>query len=356
MNMATFPQILFSLWESKSTGRLLIPKKTKHKILCLKEGDIFVCKETFEEKSFLDYLTKKSLLDSSTAKKYSDRSAKTKTSLITFLLDLEFLSPTQLWKTMETFAKEEIFPLFDLFPIEPSFTAEGALQDSSLLVSIPTLSFIRDGIYQMQNFKIIDAHIPQEAEDIQKLTPDHSDQIRLEPFEDYLIRMIEEKSDLRDLYSSSPLGIKLTKKAIFALFCLGMIGSSPMATPNKPLQEFSVAELHKILDTFNAKCSYIFKYVSKELGPVALNLLEKSIEDTKPYLSPHLQKIRLLMDGKIELQSVLKSNIIIPERKTRQRLIKSLNEILAAEILAVKKTLGNDSESTLIKNLEKIGA
>ena len=62
------------------------------------------------------------------------------------------------------------------------------------------------------------------------------------------------------------------------------------------------------------------------------------------------------MDGKVEFQSVLKSNIIISDRETRQGLIKSLNEILAAEILAVKKTLGNDSESTLIKNLEKIGA
>ncbi len=353
--MAAFPQILFSLWESKSSGRLIISKKAKQRTLCLKEGVIVVDKDTFNEKSFLDYLTKRSVLSSSIAKKYSDHSAKTKISLITFLLDLEILSPTQLWKNMEMFAKERLFPLFDLFPVEPSFTAEGTLQDSSLLISIPTLEFIREGIYQMQNFKIIDAHIPQEAPDIQRLTPDHSDQICLEPFEDFLIRMIEEKDDLQDIYSASPLGIKWTKKAIFALLCLGIIGSSPMATPNKPLQEFSAAELHKILDTFNAKCSYIFKYVSKELGPVALNLLEKSIEDIKPHLSPHLQKIRLHMDGKIEWQSVLKSNIIISDRETRQRLIKSLNEILAAEILAVKKTLGNDSESALIKNLEKIG-
>jgi hypothetical protein len=62
------------------------------------------------------------------------------------------------------------------------------------------------------------------------------------------------------------------------------------------------------------------------------------------------------MDGKIEWQSVQKSNIILSDRKTRLRIIKSLNEILSAEILAVKKTLGNESESILVKNLEKISA
>ena len=128
-----------------------------------------------------------------------------------------------------------------------------------------------------------------------------------------------------------------------------------MATPNKPLQEFSVAELQKILDTFNAKCSYIYKSVSKELGPVALNLMEKSIEDIKPHLSQHFQEIRLGIDGKIDRQSVLKFNIIMPDRDTTQLIIKSLDEILAAEILAVKKSLGSEFESTLIKNLETIG-
>jgi hypothetical protein len=151
------------------------------------------------------------------------------------------------------------------------------------------------------------------------------------------------------------LGEKYTKKALFTLFCLGMLGPSLMATPNKPLQEFSVAELQKILDTFNAKCSYIYKSVSKELGPVALNLMEKSIEDIKPHLSQHFQKIRMSPDGKIDLQSVLKSNIILADRETIQLVIKSLNEILAAEILAVKKTLGSEFESTMVKNLEKIG-
>jgi len=354
--MATFPQILFSVWESKNSGCLLLRAKTKQKTIHLKEGDIAIVKDSFNESSFLHDLLEKKILNSSSVKKYESQSQKARLPLFTFLLDSEILSPTQLWKQMERFAKEELFPFFNLFPVESSFTAEGAPQEPSVLLTIPTLDLLHEGVYHVQNLEIIDAHIPKETMCIQKLSSYHSDLIQLKPFEKYVLRILRNMSDLQDIYASSALGLKATKKAIFALFSLGLLGSSTMATPNKPLQEFSAAELHKIFDTFNTKCSYIFKYVSKELGPVALNLLEKSIQDTKPHLSPHFKNIRLNMDGKIDWQSVQKSNIILSDRKTRLKIIKSLNEILSAEILAVKKTLGNESESILVKNLEKIGA
>lgn len=354
--MATFPQILFSLWESKNSGSLLIRVKTKQKTIHLKEGDIAIVKDSFNESSFLHDLQEKKILNSSSVKRYKSQSQKTKLSLITFLLDSEILSPAQLWNHMERFVKEELFPFFNLFPVESSFTAEGEPQEPSVLLTIPTLDLLHEGVYQVQNLEIIDAHIPKDTKCIHKLSSPHPNLIQLKPFEKYVLRILGNMSDLQDIYASSALGLKATKKAIFALFSLGFIGSASMATPNKPLQEFSAAELHKIFETFNAKCSYIFKYVSKELGPVALNLLEKSIQDSKPNLSQHFQNIRLHMDGKIEWQSVQKSNIILSDRKTRLKIIKSLNEILSAEILAVKKTLGNESESILVKNLEKIGA
>jgi hypothetical protein len=352
--MESFPQILFSVWQSKITGRLLVKNDTTEKTLTFKTGNIAIDKDIFEEPAFLKHLLRKKILDNPCAKKCEARMAKKKTSLLAAILDLGILSPQHLWKNMEIYAKQEVFPLFDLAPLTCSLFSEKTPPDTAILFTIPTLSLIQEGIYQMKNIKLIDALISKDTEDFQKLTPDHMDQIDLEPYEEHLIHTAGEKTDLQSLISQSTLGEKYTKKALLTLFCLGILGPSPMATPNKPLQEFSVAELQKILDTFNAKCSYIYKSVSKELGPVALNLMEKSIEDIKPHLLQHFQKIRLGIDGKIDLQSVLKSNIIMSDRDTIQLIIKSLNEILAAEILAVKKSLGSEFESTLIKNLETI--
>jgi hypothetical protein len=354
--MSTFPQILLSLWEAKKTGRLILQAKTKQITLHIQQGDIAIENNSFSENSFLHDLFVKKILDSSTVKKYEGSSPTKKLPLLIFLLESEIFSPTDLWKHMEQFVKEELFPFFSLISVNSSFVTDDTLEESSILLILPTLDFMHEGVYQVQNFEIMDALIPQETTNIQKLPCQHAELIQFKPFEKYVLRILEDKNDLQSIYASSALGLKVTKKTIYALFSLGIIGSSPLTTPNKPLQEFSAAELHKIFDTFNAKCSYIFKYVSKELGPVAINFLEKSIEEIKPHLSPHFQNIRLNLNGKIELQSVLKSNMILSDRTTRLGLIKSLNEILAAEILAVKKTLGNEAESIVLKNLEKISA
>ena len=355
MHMDSFPQILFSVWESKISGRILIKNESVEKELPFINGNLVIDKDTFDEKAFLQYLLKQKALDNPSAKKCEMQAAKKKTSSITAVLDLEFLSPHLLWKNLEAFSKQNLFSLFDMPSLESSLVSEKALPDSAALLTLPTLGLIREGIYLMKNIELIDTIIPSESEDFQKLAPDHMDQMNLEPFEEQLLHCVDGKKDLQSLLSTSPLGEKYAKKALFSLYCLGLIGPSPMATPNKPLQEISAAELQKILITFNAKCSYIYKSVTKELGPVALNLMEKAVEDVKPNLSQHFRKIRLGANGKIDLQSVLKANIILSDRETIQSIIKSLNEILSAEILAVKKTLGNEFESNLIKNLEKIG-
>lgn len=114
-------------------------------------------------------------------------------------------------------------------------------------------------------------------------------------------------------------------------------------------------EFDKILDAFNDKFSYIYKYISKELGPVAFNVVEKCLEETKSHLSSLFQEIKFDREGRIEMNSILKANITYASQETKMSLIKDLNEILVAEVLAVKKNLGDDHESLLVKNLEKIG-
>lgn len=332
-----------------------VKKDATEKILSFKDGDIAVEKDIFEEKTFLKHLVQKKILDNPAAKKCETRAAKENTSLLASLLDLEILSPQRLWKNMELFTKQELVPLFDISPLASSLLPEKTPSGKAVFFTLPTIDLIREGIYRMKNSGLIDEILPKNKDGFQNLTPDYRDRIFLEPYEEYLVRSAAEKNDLPTLLAESPLGKTYTKKALLTLFCLGILGPAGTGTPNKPLQEFTVAELHKILDIFNAKCSYIYKSVSKELGPVALNLMEKSIEDIKPYLSQHFQKIRLGIDGKIDLQSVLKSNLILSDRDTISLIIKSLNEIMSAEILAVKKSLGSAYESTLVKNLETIG-
>ena len=82
--------------------------------------------------------------------------------------------------------------------------------------------------------------------------------------------------------------------------------------------------------------------------------MNKCLEEIKTHLSPNLQKAGIGPDGRINL-SIKKTNRGLSNVDEKKAFIRDLNEILVAEILAVKKTLGNEHEATLIKNLQKIG-
>ena len=79
MHMESFPQILFSVWESKITGRLLVKNDATEKTLTFVTGNIAVDKDIFEDKAFLKYLLQKKILDNPSAKKCEALTAKKKT-------------------------------------------------------------------------------------------------------------------------------------------------------------------------------------------------------------------------------------------------------------------------------------
>jgi len=351
--MSSFSSILLSLWEQKASGTLSIRDEDIQREIFFRDGEIAVIRGFLEEHVFLEDLVREEMIPASAAAACRKQAEKTGASILSSLLDLEILPPTALWEKMERKAREGLYPLFNVHPLESSWDPESLPPALEILLTIPALDLIHEGAYRTTNQEIIDARLPASLQDLREWTPDYRNSIRLGPHETYLLQALRKSKDLETLYSSSALGEKTTKQALYALLCLGILGPARSATPDKPLQEFTAVELHKILEAFNAKCSAIFKHVSKELGPVALNLLEKSVEEAKPHLLPFFQGIRLSADGRIDFQDVLKSNLLLGDSQMRQRFIKSLNEILSSEILAVKRTLGGEAESALIHHLEK---
>lgn len=350
-----FASLLFRVWKEKKTGHLKVKKETVEKIIYFQKGNIAIGRGKFNEKDLFRAIAQKNLLDSSSLKKCKQFIEKNKTSHIKAIAELGHLSPSHLWNLIEDYSKSDLISLFDWPQAEYSFEPELHIEEYNILFLIPTLDFILQGIRQMKNYDIIHAHVPQEEEDIQIVSLDDLNPVHLEPPEKYLLQVIRSQKNMKNIYGASELGKKESQKIIYGFLCLGIVGLPQIKVRSQPAQESSQTDLNKSLDSFNAKCSYIFKYISKEIGPVALSVLEKCIEETLPYLSPHFKNIHLGIDGKIKSKSIQKNNFGVQDEEKKQYLLRDLNEILAAEILAVKKTLGNDHESKLVQNLEKVG-
>ncbi len=349
-----FPQLLFQLWQEKKSGELELESQGLKKSLNLRRGNIFVEKSSFPQDEFMKYLVETKIMDSSAAENSKIRMDKSDISFFRALQETGSLSPSQLWQLMEIFFIRDLFSLFECPEGVFLLTQGTQTQEAHTLFMIPTLDLILQGIRRMKNQELIHAHLPSEEESLKFINPPHFNSLRLEEPELYLLNLIDGQRPLKAIYELSALERKESEKIIFSFLSVGLVVSSQKKRAENFSPQFSNLELEKILESFNISFSTVFKYISKELGPVAYNILDKCLEESRPYLSPLGKRIEIGSDGRIEKNSLLKPNFMGSE-KVKTDLIRDLNEILMAEVLVVKKILGNEHETSLIKNLEKIG-
>ncbi|MFC2163446.1 DUF4388 domain-containing protein [Acidobacteriota bacterium] len=350
-----FSELLSHIWRSERSGRLEIAKEDQKRSMDFFEGQVVLVKDSLDKKLLLKIIVEKGLATESSLKKFDKIIADNNLSLMKAMLEESFLPPVRLWECLSDYQRNNLFPVFDWEGAEYFFDPDKPIHKHEILSQFPTSDLILLGIRQMTNETLIQSLSPEDNKSIEILTSEMTGQTKLTPPEEYLLSLIESQKVIRSIYAMSELGKRETQKIMLSFFNLGLVGFPEKKKTGHTSQEISKTEIYGIMDAFNEKCSYIFKYISKEIGPVALNILEKCIEDTKPLLSPILAKARLTPDGKIETNSVVKGGIALSGEEIKAQLLPGLNEILVALVLAVKRTLGNEHEAMLVKNMKKIG-
>jgi len=348
------PKLLYRIWNSKRTGCLVIKKGNTEKKINFSEGDIAVTPSFFENKKFLDFLQARNGIPSSDIKKCEEFAKSKNISPLKSLTELNITSSLKLWGILEIFLIDEMISLFDWPKAKFFFDPAPEIDKSDILISVSPMKVIRKGIYQMTNTDIINTHIPSSEKNIHTYSNKSFYSAELNQNESYVLNLIREKIKMSELYQVCEMGKKEINRLIYLFMCLRMAGPSPK-TLDSITQQISQAELRNILESFNKKCTYIFKYISKEIGPVALSVLEKCIKESKTNLPPPLQNISLSQDGKINISSTPSTHPSLPGDIELEEFLDALNEILTSELLSVKKTLGDEHESKVAKNLKNIG-
>ncbi len=349
-----FPHLLYRVWNYKKTGHLEIKKDNTSKNIDFYEGDVIANASSLNKMSFFSLLQKEKHLSSSSMKKCEKFAKAKKISQLKTITELNIFSSLELWEFLKRFLIDDVLPLFDWTDADYFFDPAQETDKSEILISIPTLKIIRKGIYQMNDQEIINSHIPSSDKYIQTHANKSFLNTDLKPNEIYLLNIIGDKIKISELYKLSEIGNKETNRLIYLFSCLRIAGPLHKNTISFT-KEISKFELSNILNSFNKKCVYIYKYISKEIGPVALSVLEKCIKDIKPHLPLQLQNISLSQNGEVNISSTPSTHPSLPGEIKLDEFLASLNEILVSELLTVKKTLGDEHESKVAKNLKNIG-
>ena len=346
-------ELLARIWKTERSGCLEISKEDEKKRADFFEGQVVVLNDSLDEKLLLTIIVEKGLATKSSLKEFEEIIEDSNRSLMKSMLEKGLFPPVRLWECLADYQKKSLYPLFDWDEAEYFFDPDRPIQKHDILMRFPTPDLILQGIRHMTNRTLIQSLAPDDNKSIEIRATVVPGQSKLNPPEEYLLSLAEGQKGLKSIYAMSALGKTETQKIMLSFFSLGMVGFPQKNKTGYTPQEISKTDIYGIMDAFNEKCSYIFKYISKEIGPVALNILENCIEETKPLLSPILAKVRLAPDGKIETNSVIKGGIALSGEEIKAQLLPGLNEILVALVLAVKRTLGNEHEAVLVKNLKK---
>jgi hypothetical protein len=350
-----FPKVLAAVWKKGSTGTLHVRLGAETRSFVFRNGSLAVARPHFEEKDFLKSLLTSGTLDLISLSRVEDYAEAHDVSSLRALLEIPFFGAGEVWKLLESYVTNEALRLFSEQDGEYDFEP-GTPSGPVLLGGISIPALILEGTRRIKNLEAIAPHLPAETEFVQGRPPGSLDSLSLAPHETYLLRSLDRGMTVSDLLAESELGRMETQRALFALLCLGLAGTrGAKPRTGKTPEELSGSGVDRLFKAFNDKCAYIFKYVTKEIGPVASSVIEKSLDEVKGRLDPAFLDFTLQADGRIELRSPLRMNPSLWGGDGRKSLLRSMDEILMAEVLAVKRTLGPDHESALVRSLEKVG-
>lgn len=349
------PSLLFHFWERRKSGTLRVRGDAGEREFLITRGEQAIAEGFFSEDAFQKKLLAGRVVGTLLMEECVGYARGRGLSLPRALIEREALAPERVFDLVTEFRLDECLPVFDWPQGSFVFEPGGEIRAGRLFAVVPTLEFILRGIRRMKNLAQIEACLPPETETVQALTPSHAGHVALAAPERHVLRLLHESPRLKDLYAESQIGRRQAQKAVWALLATGLAGLLEPRARVKPPAEEGQSGLERIWGDFNDKCSYIFRYISKELGPVALSVLDKALDEVRPRLAPPLQSLELRDDGRVELKPFPLMALSAPQPDSRRHLIGLLNDVLVAEVLAVKKTLGNDHEASVVRNLDRIG-
>jgi len=348
-----FAAILAQMSHQALDGQLKIATARFTKTLWLEHGRIVFAQSSLGEDSLGKFLLQRGVIDESLYEKSRRRMQKNKTRHGRALLEIGALTPELLWTEVAAHLRAIVFSLFTLRTGKYDIGPLPANESENIVLDVPVPEVILEGIRAIEDQDFIEGRFAENM----VLYPAPADcpfPVALKPFEFHVLALVADDTPLAAVIQKSELLRFDTLKIIYSLLRLGMVSdrkhSTRQPTPNamhRPPTTFISFE--ETLQYYNARFEYIYRVLSKEIGPVAHSILFDAITAIMESIHPCFQSLEIRGDGRIDEKSVMKSIWYENFNENSGEFLKGLEEILYAEIYAVKRHLGKDHEKMILQ-------
>lgn len=355
LSEVTLPDILEFLRVSRKTGVLSFKKERIRKSLYLKDGNVIFATSNVTEERLGDLLLR---LGKISKEDYEQSVAMlpSKKRQGKILIEMGSISPKQLWEGVQDQIRQIVFSLFN-WESAFFFFSEGDLPSKeNITADVGISELIIEGIRRIKEPEVLLSKFPSRDVLLGRMDFGLKDRVRLEPFEKHVLDLIDGQRTVSDICRDSEIGEHETIKVLYMLVSIGYIKvkGTRQETIRGTGEQVSAAELQAIIGNYNRMFSYLYRYMMREVGPIAEHVLNKYLLEIRDSNSSVLKNVILRKDGTLD-ESTISGNLNwIRSDLKKEALVSSLNEFLYSAILAVKRTLGPEHESHVIETLKDV--
>jgi hypothetical protein len=343
------PDILQHLAEARATGILTLTSGGVRKALYFNMGRVVFASSDLPEDRLGDILVRegKITIDDYEASLKAVTKGKRQGRV---LVEMAALSPKDLWEGVQFQVREIVLSVFAWNAGQFHFEASGLPERERITVDLAVTSLVLSGLRRVSAQGTIESRYPRGDLILHAATfaPEG-----LEPYEEHIRKLVDGERSVAEICRDSEIGENETLKVLYGLLCVGALrikGRKVRAFD----QDFVPAEtLESVIVSFNQMYGFVFRHMVREVGPIAENVLEKYLGGLREQRKEVLAGLKLQKDGTLD-PSVIERNVHkLPEAQRRPALVEALNELLYAELLAVKRTLGAEHEAAVIRALRE---
>jgi len=230
----------------------------------------------------------------------------------------------------------------------------------NIRLDVPIESFILKSIRGLNSEQIIHKHF-NIGNEIFLTDRDQISKVELKPFEKHIIELCFIHRDVDKILKKSELSEYDTFKYLHFFYLIGVFSNKKNSVQARITSDdslsvnISFSSYEEALKHYNIKFMMIYKILSKEIGPIAISILSKSIDDIRDNLPVFLKGSEIGKNGALIEKKILKKAWYHDYEKYSAEFVRGLEELLYSQIFAVKKNLGVHYENQILKWLKGIG-
>jgi hypothetical protein len=257
------------------------------------------------------------------------------------------LSPKDLWESVQFQVKEIVCSIFQWDDGQFHFEESSLPEKERITVDLDIVDLILVGIRRVDANGPIQQRYPEGDLLLERVGGDAPR--TLEPYETHVLNLVDGERSVLEVCRESEIGDNETLKELYTMLATGVIrvkGKKVYALDQDFVPEDT---LYTVLNSFNQMYGYVFRYMVREVGPIAENVLEKYLGGLRDSRKEVFAAVKLQKDGSLDTAVIERNLNRLPEEQRRGLLVDALNELLYAELLAVKRTLGAEHEAAIVR-------